>query len=170
MTRARLTMSSDLDWNDRCVLVQAPNWRDKEFVRKWLLAAKQAQAFWNDVRKDPQVENQLDRVRHLSMPDFWFSASWTLAELKTKRTALVLDLHNWPAKEFATFAMLTTMGFFARYDEFYGVTIPVVLTAVKVKAAVLETLHPEQLVHTISISEARAWKKGLHAARSTTWH
>ena len=155
-------MSSDIQGNNPCVLIEGPKWGNAEFYGKWLLAAAQAETFWKEARKDSDFEKQVDRVSVAYIPDFGIAASVMLMQLEAYRTTLVLDLHSEDGNDFA---MMVTMGFFAPYNERYRMTIPLDLSVTKVKAAVLKyaatedeeyVLHPEYLVNTMSFPEAKS--------------
>jgi hypothetical protein len=162
-------MSSYIHVNNPCILVKGPNWGDAEFYGKWLLAAAQAETFWKEACKDPGFEKQVESVCVAYIPDFGISASLMVMRLEEYRTTFVLDLYS---EEAADFAMMVTMGLFAPINEIYRMVIPLDLTVVKVKRGILKyaetedkeyVLHPEYLVNTMSLPEAKAWQNRLRA-------
>jgi hypothetical protein len=155
-------MSKHIDRNNPCVLIEGPNWGDAAFYGKWLLAAGQAETFWEDALKDPDFKKQVESVCTLYIPDFGITASVIVMGLEEYRTTLVLDLCNEDGEDFV---MMVMMGFFAPTKKGYRMAIPLDLTAAKVKKAIVRyaetedeecVLHPEYLVNTMSFPEARA--------------
>jgi hypothetical protein len=71
-----------------CVLVEGPSWGDAEFYGKWLLAAAQAETFWNKAYNDSKFQKEVDRVWLDYIPHFGITATLIIAELKQYKTTL----------------------------------------------------------------------------------
>ncbi len=89
--------------------------------------------------------------------------------LEEYRTTLVLDLYS---EEGGDLVMMVAMGFFGPTNQRYRMAIPPDLTIAKVERTILKyaeteaeehVLHPEYLVNTMSLPEARAWQNRLRA-------
>jgi hypothetical protein len=157
-----LETASHIDGDSRCILIESPKWGDAAFCGKWLSAAAHAETLWREARKDPEFDNQVERVCVAFIPDFGIAASVMLRRLLNNRTTLLLNLDSETGEECV---MMVRMGLFASFNERYRMSIPSDLSQSKVKGATLtyaETedeeyaLHPESLVNTMSFSKARA--------------
>jgi hypothetical protein len=158
-----LERASHIDSDSRCILIESPKWGDAAFCGKWLSAAAHAETLWREARKDPEFDNQVERVCVVFIPDFGIGASVMLRRLlNVYRTSLLLNLDSETGEECV---MMIRMGLFAPFNERYRMSIPSGLNLSKVKEATLtyaETedeeyaLHPEYLVNTMLFSEARA--------------
>jgi len=158
-----------LSRNGLCVMIEGPSWGDAEFYGRWLLAAAEAETFWNNAYKDSEFQKQVDRVCLVYIPHFGISATLIIAELKQYKTTLTIDLNT---EEGESFAMMVAMGFFTFSNPRYQMTVPSHLTEMQVKRAIFDfvqtedaefMLHPEHLVTAISFAEARAWQDRIRA-------
>lgn len=155
--------------NCHCVLVEGPSWGDAEFYGRWLLAAAEAETFWQHAYRNSEFQKQVDRVCISYIPHFGISATLIIMELRDYRTSLMIDLNT---EDGENFAMMVAMGFFTWSASRYEMTIPPNLTETQVKQAILKfaqtedaefVLHPEQLVTAISFAEARNWQDRTRA-------
>jgi hypothetical protein len=155
--------------NRNYVLVKSAAWGDAEFYGRWLLAAAQAEAIWKEALKEPEFEKQTENVCIFYIPDFGIAASMMLTQLGEYRTSYLISLDS---EEVEHFAMMALMGFFIPMDRHYKMAIPANLTKAAFKAAMIKyagtedkefMLHPEHLVRSMSLSEARAWQRRWRA-------
>jgi hypothetical protein len=92
-----------------------------------------------------------------------------ITQLKEYRTTFLIELDSIDGDDFA---MMAEMGFFAYRNPSYQMTLPYLLTAEKVKAAIFRyakteddefMLHPEYLVTAMPLSEATTLQHRLRA-------
>jgi hypothetical protein len=158
-----LQTESHIDSDTACILIERPEWGDADFCGKWLSAAAHAETLWREARKEPEFDNQVERVCVAFIPDFGIGALVLLRQLlNAYSTTAFVDLDSETGEECV---MMVRMGLFVPINERYRMNIPSDLSLSKVKGATLtyaETedeeyaLHPEYLVNTMSFSEARA--------------
>jgi len=154
---------------DPYILVQGPAWGDAQFYGEWLLAAAEAEAYWKEAYADEDFKQQVDHVCDSYIPDFGIAATIVITQLRECRTTLLIELDS---EEGDHFAMMAEMGFFAHRNPSYQMTLPYLLTAEKVKAAIFRyakteddefMLHPEYLVTAMPLSEATTLQYRLRA-------
>jgi hypothetical protein len=155
---------------DHCVIVDGRAYGDAKFYGEWLLAAANAQSLWEQALEDQEFAEQVERLFAVCLHDFGISANWLLMKLHEDITRFVFPVDG--DEESEAFVMMAGMGFFARRDHFYEMTLPSSLTVEKVRAAALELaktedrehfLHVEHLVTTMPYGEAMALHNRLRA-------
>jgi hypothetical protein len=158
-----------MERTDPYVLVQGPAWGDAQFYGEWLLAAAKAEAYWKEAYADEDFKQQIDRVCVVYIPDFGIAATRMIMQLMAYRTTFLIELNSEDGDDFA---MMVEMGFFARSNPSYQMTLPGLLTSERVKAAIFKfakteddefALHPEYLVTAMPLSEATALQNRLRA-------
>jgi hypothetical protein len=150
-------------------LIEGPAWGDAQFYGEWLLAGAKAEAYWKEAFIDQHFKQQIDRICVAYIPDFAIAASIMIMQLKEYRTRFLIELNSEDGDDFV---MMAEMGFFARRNNLYQMTLPSSLTLEKVKAAIVTfaktedaefALHPEYLVTSIPLSQARTLQNRLRA-------
>jgi hypothetical protein len=162
-----MTLNNEIPCNpyDPYVLVEGPRWGDAEFYGKWLLAAHRANSLWKRASEDVSFAKRVERLEVVCVLDLAMAATGLLLELRGQFFTFMIRVDS---EEAELFAMLASMGFFARTGERYQMVIPNRLTLATVKNALLRLartedgefmLHPEDLVTTVTFVEAKAWQE-----------
>lgn len=154
--------------NEPYVLVEGPMWGDAEFYGKWLLAAAQANALWNEAIKDFSFAKQVDRLMVVSIPEFGIGATSMLSKLAKNFNSFAIQLHGEEVELY--FVMMVEMGFFALTGQRYQMVIPAQLNMDAVKSAALKFaqtedeecfLHAEHLIASMPYTQAKKWQTRL---------
>ena len=148
------------------ILVEGPPRDSAEFYGKWLLAAGQAEVFWKKIQNERDYQ---DEEFFCHLPDFGRAAALMLTKFNACATTFLIDLNDFEGWDFS---MMSGMGFFTEFRQYYRMSLPNDLTEDRVRKAVLALtrtdddacyLHPEYLVNPVSFAKARAqqvWIEG----------
>ena len=139
-----------------------------DFYARWLLAAEKAERLWTRVLANRKFERQVDSLCVLYIPSFEIGACVLMMQLEKQLSTIIVELGSYEELEFC---MMVSLGFFQLTGYRYQMTIPHRLTESEVKKAALavarteddDWLHPEKLITTMSLSEAKAWQVRLRA-------
>jgi hypothetical protein len=153
-------------------LIEGPRWADTKFYANWLLAAAKANELWTEALNNPRFSKRVDLLTAFVLPDFSVGATVLLSRLEQNLASFVISLNEETVPE--EFAMMIEMGFFALTGQRYQMVIPTRLTLRKImKAALrlaqteaegedgLDVLHPECIITTMPLAEAKAWQSRL---------
>ena len=151
-----------------CVLIEGPRWADCRFLARWLLAAEKAERLWTRVLANRKFERQVESLCVLYIPSFEIAACVLMMQLEKQLSTIIVELGSYEELEFC---MMVSLGFFRLTGYRYQMTIPHRLTESEVKKAALavarteddDWLHPEKLITTMSLSEAKVWQVRLRA-------
>ena len=161
------------------VLIEMTSEPDCRFIGSWLMKAAEAQAFWSEALRDPDFENRVNDLCAYCEPSLECAALEVFCALKQRNHVLAADLYEIEAGVFSTeFGMMVQLGLFSFTGKSYQITIPETVTLESVQQAALNLLstasdvgdgvdavQPERLLHTLSETEAEAWRSRLIAIR-----
>jgi hypothetical protein len=157
---------------------------DCQFVGSWLIKAAEAQALWSQALRDPDFESRVLALCVWCIPHLECAALQILAALQQQRHIVAVDLYRAEDQSpiFSTeFAMMVYLGFFAPFEVSYRMTIPESITLENVQLAALSVssteeeteeglLQPDRLLHTLTDTEAKAWRSRLIEMRQFSAH
>lgn len=152
---------------DTYILIEGPRWGDAEFLGKWLLAASRANELLTRVREEAAFRGTMFTVDIITIRDFGISAIVVLSKLAENFSTVLFSLEELDMNDVAIMAEL---GFYQRTGDRYQMTIPARIDIHRVKMALRKfaetedaeyVLHPENLVHTIQMSEGKTWQERL---------
>ena len=149
------------------ILIEGPRWGDAEFLGKWLLAASRANELLTRAREEVAFQGTMLAVDIICVRDFEISATVVLSKLTENFSTVLFSLEEMDTNDVAIMAEL---GFYQRTGDRYQMTLPTSIDIHRVKKALRKfaetedseySLHPEKLVHTIPMSEGKAWQGRL---------
>ncbi|MCA1470333.1 hypothetical protein I6F09_20810 [Bradyrhizobium sp. IC3195] len=160
-------MSNSLLNNDEGVLVEGPGPGEAEFIGRWLLAAAAAdRALQERFKQNKKLKDQISSVEIVYGISFSSGAAKFLELLMKDLTAFSLPVDSdW----IDLFAVMADLGFFFLTGERYQMTIPYGASGSAIEASLLKlaatergfALHPEQMIHCISETDATTWHSRL---------
>ena len=161
------TDKSSMEALEPYILIEGPRWGDAEFLGKWLLAAARANELLTRVREEVTFQRTMLAVDIICVRDFEISATVVLSKLAENFSTVLFSLEELDTNDVAIMAEL---GFYQCTGDRYQMTLPTRIDIHRVKKALrrfAETedpewfLHPEKLIHTIPMSEGKAWQGRL---------
>ncbi|MBR1300599.1 hypothetical protein [Bradyrhizobium sp. AUGA SZCCT0042] len=161
--------------DDPHIVLEMSDEPDCRFLASWLMKVAEAEALWSEALSDPDFEKRVADVSAFCVPSLECAGLEILCEMKRRDHVLAIDLLQ-PECGFEI-AMLVQLGFFTFNGRpSYHITLPETLTRERVRQAAMdivatasdlgdgvEVVQPESLVHTLSKTEAEAWRSRLIA-------
>lgn len=156
------------------IIVEGPAGGSAEFFAKWLIAASQANTFWEKIQKELDFEERFESICSAYLPDFARAAASTFMQLTKNNDTHLINLNTLEGLDFT---MMYGMGFFVESEERYRTIIPKVMTKNRVRKAILSLVdtddkkrrfHPEYLVNPISSAKALAYQDWIYAIEDPT--
>jgi hypothetical protein len=156
------------------VLLIAPSWDDASLRARWLLAAEKADRLFLRASENPVFAEKIEPLTSCYWLDLRNAAVTMMMYFNLSSAAAIVPVWDMPWGE--EFAVLAQLGFFICRGDRYYLVVPKQLSVRKIKRACLdvvkteldEILHPEALLTTMSLRDARVAQGQLSTGISAT--